>query len=76
VSATLTTPSGGIGGLAVVTDFKIQAGRLLATTITNIGNGFIGFNPVANFLQQTLVMAIQTHVTVTMIQNDQQAIAS
>ena len=56
---------------AVLPDFKVEAGFLLSATVSDAGDDFIGTYPIARFLVQGLIVAIETHITITVVNNDQ-----
>src|SRR5688572_8562373 len=69
----LRHPGVRIDGLAVRTDLEIQAGMRLPTRVANLRDRLAGLDPVAGFLEQRLVVAIEAHVAAAVVDDDEQA---
>src|SRR6202034_4713348 len=66
-------PGGRIHRFAVVADLEIQLGGSPAAGIPGLGDGLTGPHRLAHRLEQSVVMAIEAHITLAMIHDPQQA---
>src|SRR5512143_1252561 len=69
-------PIEGVYRTALMPHFKIQAGVGLAAAIADRGDRITGLNPFAHLLIQTFIIAVQAHVAVAMVDNDEVAEAA
>ena len=54
-------------------DAEVDTSLLATATGTDQGNGLIDLDPVPGLLEQTLVVAVQGHITIAVIDYQQQA---
>src|SRR3569832_142395 len=64
-------PVQGVYRTALKPHFKIQARVGLATAVANRSDRIAGLNPVAHLLIQTFIIAVQAHIAVTMVNNNE-----
>ena len=73
VAYSAPTPVGRVGGFALVATFEIQGRAVQSATVAHRADRRAGGNPFADFTQQALVVGIQAHVTIAMVDDQQQA---
>ncbi|MNG05287.1 hypothetical protein D3C84_884700 [compost metagenome] len=71
-----TAPLRWITRVTLLANGKIQRGRILAATVTDSGDGLASLDHIARRFQQGLIVAVQTQITVAVVENDQQARAT
>src|SRR3569832_2441123 len=64
-------PVQGVYRTALMPHFKIQARVGLDTAVANRRDRIAGLNPVAHLLIQTFIIAVQAHIAVTMVNNNE-----
>src|SRR5688572_30986323 len=60
-----------VDGLAVQADLEVQAGSRLAAAIADLRDRLAGLDPIAGFLEQRLVVAIEAQISAAVIDDDQ-----
>jgi len=53
-------------------DFEVQAELILAAGIAYRGNGFAAVYPFSDVLEKRLIMGIKTHITIPMVNYQEQ----
>lgn len=65
------TPATGINGLALATDLKIETVAGFAARVANAGDFLSAADPIPDFFQQCLVVGVEAHVAVSVIDDHQ-----
>jgi len=66
-------PLCGVARAALLTNSEVQRRGVLATTVTDSGDGFTGFYNITCCFKQSLIVAVKAQIAITVIKNYQQA---
>ena len=69
----ILAPTAGIGWFSLVPNFEIQGRPLLSAAVSDSAYGGAGAHPFTHFTQQALVVGLETHIALAVVDNHQQA---
>ncbi len=71
-----TAPLCRVARAALLTNSEVQRRGVLATTVTDSGDGFTGFYNITCRFKQSLIVAVKAQIAITVVKNHQQTCAT